>query len=91
MKYDVQFTRQFKKDLKRAAKQKKKIEELYAVIEKIANGEKLEARYREHLLGGNYEGCHECHIDPDWLLIYEIEANVLVLLLYRLGSHAELF
>ena len=91
MKYDVQFTNQFKKDMKRAAKQKKNIEELYSVIEKIANGEKLGARYRDHLLSGNYEGCHGCHILPDWLLIYEIKDSVSILLLDRLGSHADLF
>ena len=76
MKYDVQFTNQFKKDLKLAKKQNKNT---------------LDAKYRDHDLTGNYKGTRECHIEPDWLLIYEIRGDVLVLMLYRLGSHSELF
>lgn len=56
-------------------------------MEKLANGEILEAKYRDHALTGNYKGSRECHIEPDWLLIYE----TLVLLLSRVGSHSELF
>ena len=52
---------------------------------------KLDAKYRDHDLTGNYKGTRECHIEPDWLLIYEICGDVLVLMLYRLGSHSELF
>ena len=54
-------------------------------------GEALEAKYRDHSLSGNYKGCRECHIEPDWLLIYEIDDGILVLMLYRVGSHSELF
>lgn len=56
-------------------------------MEKLANGEILEAKYRDHALTGNYKGSRECHIEPDWLLIYE----TLVLMLSRVGSHSELF
>ena len=91
MKYEVKFTSQFKKDLKQAKKQHKDTEKLYAVIEKLANGEPLEEKYRDHDLTGNYKGCRECHVEPDWLLIYEIDNGVLVLMLYRVGSHSELF
>lgn len=91
MKYEVKFTTQFKKDIKRAKKQKKELEKLYTVIEQLANGEVLDARYHDHVLSGTYNGVRECHIEPDWLLIYEIIDEVLVLMLYRLGSHSDLF
>ena len=91
MKYEIKFTSQFKKELKIAEKQGKDLEKLFVVIEKLANGEMLESKYRDHSLHGNYKGCRECHIDPDWLLIYEIIDDVLVLMLYRLGSHSDLF
>lgn len=91
MKYDLQFTSQFKKDLKRAKKQNKDLSKLFEVINILANGETLDSKYRDHSLTGNYKGTRECHIEPDWLLIYEIRGAVLVLMLYRLGSHSELF
>ena len=91
MRYEVRFTTQFKKDLKLAKKQGKDIEKLFAVVEQLANGEVLPEKYRDHDLTGNYKGCRECHVEPDWLLIYEIDNGVLVLMLYRVGSHAELF
>jgi len=91
MKYEVRFTTQFKKDLKLAKKQGKDIDGLFAVIEKLANGEVLEDKYRDHDLSGNYKGCRECHVEPDWRLIYEIDNGVLVLMLYRVGSHSDLF
>ena len=90
MKYEVRFTTQFKKDLKLAKKQNKDIEKLFAVVELLANGEKLDFKYKDHDLSGNYKGTRECHIEPDWLLVYEYQNDVLVLMLYRLGSHSEL-
>lgn len=57
----------------------------------LANGETLDEKYRDHDLSGNFTRCRECHIEPDWLLIYEIDHNVLVLVLNRVGSHSELF
>ena len=81
MRYEVRFTNQFKKDLKLAQKQGKDTDKLFEVIEKLANGEKLDAKYRDHDLTGNYKGCRECHVEPDWLLIYEVMGDVLVLAL----------
>lgn len=91
MKYDIQFTTQFKKDLKLAKKQNKDLDKLFSVIEVLVRGETLPPQYRDHDLSGNYKGTRECHVEPDWLLIYEIQDNVLVLMLYRLGTHSELF
>ena len=91
MKYDIQFTNQFKKDLKFAKKQNKNLDKLFEAIDILANGGTLETKYRDLDLTGNYKGTRECHIEPDWLLIYEICGDVLVLMLYRLGSHSELF
>ena len=90
MIYEVKFTNQFKRELKRAEKQGKDIEELFSVIQKIANDEKLDAKYHDHALKGNYKRCRECHIESGWLLIYELIDDVCVLMLNRLGSHTEL-
>jgi mRNA interferase YafQ len=91
MKYEVKFTTQFKKDLKLAKKQNKDLDRLFEVVNILAEGGTLDARYRDHDLSGNYKGTRECHIEPDWLLVYEIRDEVLVLMLYRLGTHSELF
>ena len=91
MKYEVRFTSQFKKDVKLAKKQHRDLDKLFKVIQVLAEGDTLPERYRDHGLSGAFAGTRECHIEPDWLLIYEIRSNVLVLILYRLGTHAELF
>lgn len=91
MKYKVKFTNQFKKDLKLAKKQNKDLDKLFEVVNILADGGTLDARYRDHDLSGNYKGTRECHIEPDWLLVYEIRDEVLVLMLYRIGTHSELF
>lgn len=91
MKYEIIYTNQFKRDLKKAKKQNKNLDRLFEVVEKLANGEILEAKYRDHALIGNYKDSRECHIEPDWLLIYEIKNETLVLMLSRVGSHSELF
>ncbi len=91
MKYEVKFTGQFKRDLKLARKQGKDIDRLFNVINTIAEGGKLDEKYHDHNLSGDYAGCRECHVEPDWLLIYEIVDKVLVLMLYRVGTHSELF
>ena len=91
MKYEVKFTNQFKKDLKLAKKQNKDLDKLFDVVNILADGGVLDARYRDHDLSGEYRGTRECHIEPDWLLVYEIRDEVLVLMLYRLGTHSELF
>ena len=91
MKYEVKFTNQFKKDLKLAKKQNKDLDKLFEVVNILTDGGTLDARYRDHDLSGSYKGTRECHIEPDWLLVYEIRDEVLVLMLYRLGTHSELF
>ena len=87
----IQFTNQFKKDLKLAKKQGKDLDKLFEVINILADEEKLDTKFKDHDLSGNYKGTRECHIEPDWLLIYEIDNNALILMLYRLGTHSELF
>ena len=91
MKYSIERTTQFKKDFKLAEKQGLDMTELEAVITMLANGIVLPAKYRDHELRGNYSGHRECHIEPDWLLIYKITESVLVLSLVRTGSHSKLF
>ena len=91
IKYEIRFTNRFKKDIKLAKKQGKDLDKLFKIIEKLAQGKTLEAKYRDHSLTGDYKGTRECHIEPDWLLIYEIIEDVLVLSLQRIGSHSDLF
>ena len=69
MKYHVQFTTQFKKDLKLAKKQNKNLDKLFEVIEILASGGTLDAKYRDHDLTGNYKGTRECHVEPDWMCL----------------------
>ena len=91
MRYEVKFTSQFKKDLKLAKKQNKDLDKLFEVVNTLADGGTLDSKYRDHELSGDYKGARECHIEPDWLLVYEIREDVLDLMLYRLGSHSGLF
>ena len=91
MKLQVKFSNRFKSDLKLAKKQNKNIDKLFLIIEKLANLEKLDDKYKDHSLIGEYKGLRECHIEPDWLLIYYVENNTLILVLSRLGSHSDLF
>nr|WP_295644223.1 type II toxin-antitoxin system YafQ family toxin [uncultured Holdemanella sp.] len=91
MKYSIEFTTRFKIDLKLAKKQNKNLDKMFEVIEILANGGKLDAKYRDHDLSGNFKGTRECHIEPDWLLIYEIKEDILVLMLSRTGTHSDLF
>lgn len=91
MKLQVKFSSRFEKDLKLAKKQKKDLNKLFNVIEKLANLEQLDNKYKDHPLLGEYKGLRECHIEPDWLLIYYVENNTLTLVLSRLGSHSDLF
>ncbi|MDP2884540.1 MAG: type II toxin-antitoxin system YafQ family toxin [Ignavibacteria bacterium] len=82
-------TNQFKRDYKKAKKRRQDISKLLEVVSRLARGEKLEPRYRDHILGGEYLDCRECHIEPDWLLIYRLTEEELVLI--RTGSHSDLF
>jgi mRNA interferase YafQ len=83
------YTNQFKKDFKLIQKQNKDLEKLKTVISKLAAGEALDEKFKDHALQGNYAGTRDCHINSDWLLIYAIVGNELRLV--RTGSHAELF
>lgn len=90
-KYTVKFTTQFKKDYKRVMKRGLQIERLDKVVERLAMGEALPEKSRDHELSGNWAGYRECHIQPDWLLVYCIKENLLVLTLTRTGTHSDLF
>jgi mRNA interferase YafQ len=89
--YTVKPTTKFQKDLKRAQRRSYDTDLLLEVLIKLADGETLDAVYNDHPLKGNYTGCRECHITPDWLLIYKISGNSLFLFLMRTGTHADLF
>lgn len=91
MKYEIQKTSQFKKDFKLALKRNCDIKKLQNIITILANGETLPESCYDHPLKGNYSGYRECHIEPNWLLVYKITENVLILTLYRTGSHSDLF
>lgn len=82
---------QFKKDLRLAKKRGYELDRLSYVIDCLASGKALEVKYRDHSLTGRYAGLRECHITPDWLLIYQIKDDELVLLLTRTGTHSDLF
>ncbi len=91
MKYVIKPTTKFQKDLKRIQKRGYNISLLTDIIRKLANGEPLPEKNRDHNLSGAYSGCRECHITPDWLLVYEIDNGALILYLTRTGSHSDLF
>lgn len=89
--YAIKPTSRFQKDLKLAKKRGYDLELLTNILKRLAAGEELPAKNRDHPLIGNYAGCRECHISPDWLLIYEIEDSELILYLTRTGTHSDLF
>lgn len=91
MIYTIRPTSKFQKDLKRIQKRGYNIALLTDVIKKLAVGEKLPEKNRDHSLSGTYAGCRECHVMPDWLLVYEIDNDELILYLTRTGSHSDLF
>lgn len=92
-KYRIDFSSKFKKQLKKLIKQNKDINKLLSIIVMLANKEPLDIKYKDHQLidDKTYKNCRECHITPDWLLIYKYEDNNLVLVLIATGSHSELF
>lgn len=93
MKYNVDFTNNFKRQYRKIKKQNKDLAKLYDVIETLANGEELDEKYKNHKLidDKTYKDCNECHITSDWLLVYKIQDKELILLLFAIGSHSELF
>ena len=92
-KYDIEITSRFKNDYKKIRKQNKDITKLIKVLEILAEGKKLAPKYKNHkLINDNiYKDYYECHIEPDWLLVYKYKNNELVLLLFATGSHSDLF
>ena len=91
MKYRIIPTNLFKRELRKATKRGFPLEDLEEVVDKLANDVALEKKFRDHALSGNYAGYRECHIHPDWLLIYKKEAESLILVLARTGTHSDLF
>ena len=89
--YNVLPSNTFRKELKTMIKRGYDISLLDEIVNKLANGEELPERNRDHALTGNYKGCRECHIKPDWLLIYQIADEELILYLTRTGTHSDLF
>ena len=87
---ELRFTAKFKKDYKRIKKQGKDLSKLESALETLMRGEALPEAMRDHSLGGTYREHRECHIEPDWLLIYRIDKGRLVLTATRTGSHSEL-
>jgi mRNA interferase YafQ len=90
-KYEVIMLNSFKRDYKIAYKRGYNMKLLQEVVEKLANGEPLPEKNYDHALTGEYRGFRECHIKPDWLLIYQIADDELILYLTRTGSHSDLF
>ena len=87
----LEFTTRMKKDMKRLQRQGKDMDKLQAVLEILASGVNLPQKYRDHALSGQLKGQRECHVEPDWLLIYMVDRGMLVLTAMASGSHAELF
>ena len=91
MKRDIVWTTRFKKDYKLAMKRHLNIELLDDIIRALARGDVLPEKNKDHELSGDWAGHRECHIQPDWLLVYRIDDDVLVLTLARTGTHSDLF
>jgi mRNA interferase YafQ len=91
MKFKIFPSARFKKDLKTAIKRGYDMKLLDEVVSMLANGKTLPEKNCDHALHGIYAGCRECHISPDWLLVYEISESELILYLTRTGSHSDLF
>ena len=89
--YRIRPSGKFQKDVKRMQKRGYNLSLLTEVLKLLADGEPLPAKYKDHNLTGNFKGCRECHITPDWLLIYEVSNGDLILYLTRTGTHSDLF
>ena len=87
---DILMTGRFRRDLKRIEKQGKDLNLLESVVDRLQQRQSLDIRHKDHNLKGNWKGCRECHLQPDWLLIYEVDLKISTLTLVRTGSHADL-
>lgn len=91
MKYQIKRTGKFKKDLKLAISRGYNMDLMDVVVTALSNGEKLDEKYRDHSLTGDWIGYRECHVLPDWLLVYKYDNEDLILYLTRTGSHSDIF
>ena len=91
MKYGIRTTTRYRKSLKKMLKRGKDIKKISDAVRALAMGETLPPQYKDHALSGDLEGLRDCHIENDWLLLYYIEDNVLVLTLSDTGTHSDLF
>ncbi len=89
--YNIKYSKEFKKSFKKLIKQGKNIDKLLDVVEMLSRKEQLDPKYKDHALYNDirFKGCRDCHIEPDWLLIYKYLDNELILLLVNTGSHSE--
>ena len=91
MTYHIKFTTTYKKSYKRAKKRGLNLKLLDDVVDELRQGRKLDAKYHDHELHGNWAGFRECHIQADWLLVYLVENDILTLTLVETGTHADIF
>ena len=89
-KYEVKETNQFKRDYRLAKRRGQNVQLLKDIVIQLANDQPLPEKNRDHALTGDWKGFRECHVTPDWLLVYKKENDILVLTLTRLGSHSDL-
>jgi len=89
--YQFKTTNRFEKDLKKAVKSGKDVEKIKIIMKNIIDGKTLPQNFIDHKLEGNYTGYRECHIEPDWLLIYKIDKKAMEVVFVRTGTHSELF
>lgn len=88
---DLVTTTQFRKDLKQIRKRGYDLSKLDGILQKLLAGKPLQAKHRDHDLTGDYKGFRECHIEPDWLLVYAVDRGKLILTASRTGTHSDLF
>src|SRR3990167_1019948 len=91
MMLEIRRSTQFKKDLKKIIKQRKNLDFLEDIVQKLQHSKPLDPKHRDHVLVGNLNDHRECHINPDWLLIYKVDEALQLLRLMRTGSHSDLF
>ena len=91
MKYSIEYSTQFKRDIRKVKRRGCDLNELFDIVEMLANDIALPERNHDHPLIGKYAGCRECHIRPDWLLIYEKTNEIRLVSMLRTGSHSDLF
>ena len=89
--YKIEYSNRMKRDVKAMKKRGKDMEKLINVLNLLATGQPLPATYRDHALTGNWKGTRECHIEPDWLLVYVLHKDVLVITATATGTHSDLF